>query len=157
MAQIRIDEEVYTRLKEAADFNKRTVGQHILFLLDNEITFNEIRYMLKNKTENPEKIVSPSAKNQRPNGERLVATGDKEMPVRESLPDDLEEALCRYKQISEDLKPEVLTAWCQKQSIDEAWSDEQARIEYLKRRQELMAERDEVAAILKENGVSIGM
>ena len=53
MAQIRIDDEVYARLKEAADFNKRTVGQHILFLLDNEITFNEIRGMLKNKTENP--------------------------------------------------------------------------------------------------------
>lgn len=52
MAQIRIDDEVYARLKEAADFNKRTVGQHILFLLDNEITFNDIRGMLKNKTEN---------------------------------------------------------------------------------------------------------
>lgn len=43
MAQIRIDEDVYKRLKEAAEFNKRTVGGHIMFLLDNEITFNEIR------------------------------------------------------------------------------------------------------------------
>ena len=46
MAQIRIDDEVYDKLKEAAEFNKRTVGQHILFLLDNELTFNEIRGML---------------------------------------------------------------------------------------------------------------
>ena len=73
MAQIRIDDEVYSRLKEAADFNKRTVGQHILFLLNNEITFNEIRGMLKNKTENP-KIENGSgsqANNQRPNGEHI--------------------------------------------------------------------------------------
>ncbi len=46
MAQIRIDDEVYAKLKEAAEFNKRTIGQHITFLLDNEITFNEIRGML---------------------------------------------------------------------------------------------------------------
>lgn len=46
MAQIRIDDDIYNKLKEAAEFNKRTVGQHIAFLLDNEITFNEIRGML---------------------------------------------------------------------------------------------------------------
>lgn len=46
MTQIRIDEDVYERLKEAAEFNKRTIGGHIMFLLDNEITFNEIRGML---------------------------------------------------------------------------------------------------------------
>lgn len=46
MAQIRIEDEVYNKLKEAAEFNKRTVGQHIAFLLDNEITFDEIRGML---------------------------------------------------------------------------------------------------------------
>jgi len=50
MAQIRIDDEVYDRLKEAADFNKRTVGQHILFLLDNELTFNDIRGLLAGQT-----------------------------------------------------------------------------------------------------------
>ena len=77
MAQIRIDEEVYNRLKEAADFNKRTVGQHILFLLDNEITFNEIRGMLKNKTENPKKIGSQANKEEakaEPVGRREVFT-----------------------------------------------------------------------------------
>ena len=88
---------------------------------------------------------------------RLVATGNEHMPVRESLPDDLEEALYHYKKISEDLKPEALMRWCHKQSVDEAWTDEQAKIEVDKRKQELLAERDEVAAILKENGVSIGM
>lgn len=46
MAQVRIDDDIYSKLKEAAEFNKRTVGQHIAFLLDNEITFNEIRGML---------------------------------------------------------------------------------------------------------------
>ena len=46
MAQIRIDDEVYNKLKEAAEFNKRTIGQHILFLLDNELTFNDIRGLL---------------------------------------------------------------------------------------------------------------
>lgn len=80
MAQIRIDDEVYARLREAADFNKRTVGQHILFLLDNEITFNEIRGMLKNKTENPAwDVPKPSceigsgsqANNQEPTAEHI--------------------------------------------------------------------------------------
>ena len=77
--------------------------------------------------------------------------------MRESLPDYLEEALYHYKKISEDLKPEALMAWCHKQSVDEVWTDEQAKIEVDKRKQELLAERDEVAAILKENGVSIGI
>lgn len=49
MAQVRIENDVYNKLKEAAEFNKRTVGQHIAFLLDNEITFNEIRGMLVGK------------------------------------------------------------------------------------------------------------
>lgn len=43
MAQVRIDDDVYARLKEAAEFEHRTVGQEIAFLLDNELTFDEIR------------------------------------------------------------------------------------------------------------------
>lgn len=60
MAQIRIDDEVYDKLKEAAEFNKRTVGQHILFLLDNELTFNEIRGMLAGRA--PATPVAPVPK-----------------------------------------------------------------------------------------------
>lgn len=79
MAQIRIDDEVYARLKEAADFNKRTVGQHILFLLDNEITFNEILGLLKNKTENPEKNRFASEQG-KPNGEHIGRREVKSIP-----------------------------------------------------------------------------
>lgn len=62
MAQIRIDDEVYDKLKEAAEFNKRTVGQHILFLLDNELTFNEIRGMLiKQSFTAPVSLPTPTA------------------------------------------------------------------------------------------------
>lgn len=158
MAQIRIDEEVYNRLKEAADFNKRTVGQHILFLLDNEITFNEIRGMLKNKTENLEKIVSPAAKNQRPSGEhRLVATGNREMPVRESLPDDLEEAVQTAMRIKQELRPEALQAWCRKMAVDEAWTDEQCQYEVKKHKDELESELESVMVVLREHNVNIGM
>lgn len=60
MAQIRIEDEVYNKLKEAAEFNKRTVGQHIAFLLDNEITFNEIRGMLAGQA--PATSVAPMPK-----------------------------------------------------------------------------------------------
>lgn len=149
---IKVTDEIYARLEEQAKRGYRPITSHLEFLLD------YFEAGEKNKTENPEKIVSPSAKNQRPNGEhRMVATGDRAMPVRESLPDDLEEALYHYKQISEDLKPEALMAWCHKQSVEEAWTDEQAKIEVDKRKQELLAEREEVAAILKENGVSIGI
>ena len=145
---IKIDDSVYDLLKGMADRDFRTVSQQIAFL---------INYYEKNKSQNPKNGSGSQANNQRPNGERLVATGDRAMPVRESLPDDLEEALYHFKKISEDLKPEALMRWCHKQSVDEAWTDEQAKIEVDKRKQELLAERDEVAAILKENGVSIGM
>ena len=61
MAQIRIDDEVYKKLKEAAEFNRRTVGQHILFLLDNELTFNEIRGLLvKRSFTAPASLTTPT-------------------------------------------------------------------------------------------------
>ncbi len=60
MAQIRIEDDVYNKLKEAAEFNKRTVGQHIAFLLDNEITFSEIRGMLAGQA--PVTPVAPALK-----------------------------------------------------------------------------------------------
>jgi hypothetical protein len=149
---IKVTDEIYARLEEQAKRGYRPITSHLEFLLD------YFEAGEKNKTENPEKIVSPAAKNQRPNGEhRMVATGDRAMPVRESLPDELEEALYHYKQISEDLKPEALMAWCHKQSVEEAWTDEQAKIEVDKRREELLAEREEVAAILKEHNVNIGI
>lgn len=97
MAQIRIDEEVYNRLKEAADFNKRTVGQHILFLLDNEITFNEIRGMLKNKTENPEKIGS-QANNEKPAAEHI---GRREVKSEPQLLHEIELIKQRYAEEAE--------------------------------------------------------
>lgn len=97
MAQIRIDDEVYARLKEAADFNKRTVGQHILFLLDNEITFNDIRGMLKNKTENPEKNRFASEQ-EKPNGEHI---GRREVKSKPQLIEEINLIKARYAEEAE--------------------------------------------------------
>jgi hypothetical protein len=149
---IKLSDELYQELKGLADRECRTVPLMIQYMVQNW-------GVEKNKTENPAwnipkpycEIRSGSQAN------RVVATGNEHMPVRESLPDELEEALYHYKQISEDLKPEALMRWCHKQSVEEAWTDEQAKIEVDKRKQKLLAEREEVAAILKENGVSIGI
>lgn len=50
---IKIDDSVYDLLKGMADRDFRSVSQQIAFLID---------YYEKNKNQNPEKIVSPSAK-----------------------------------------------------------------------------------------------
>lgn len=150
---IKLSDELYQELKGLADRECRTVPLMIQYMVQNW-------GVEKNKKENPAwDIPKPSCEIRSGSqaNRRMVATGNEHMPVRESLPDDLEEALYHYKQISEDLKPEALMRWCHKQSVDEAWTDEQAKIEVDKRRQELLAEREEVAAILKENGVSIGI
>lgn len=145
---VRIDDDLYEKIEEFALKEDRPVANALVRLIKLGLGLSEPS---ENKTVEISKMAGSQA------NKRMVATGNEHMPVRESLPDDLEEALYHYKQISEDLKPEALMAWCHKQSVDEAWTDEQAKIEVDKRRQELLAEREEVAAILKENGVSIGM
>ena len=82
MAQIRIDDEVYDKLKEAAEFNKRTVGQHILFLLDNELTFNEIRGMLvKQNFAAPASLAAPTTPT--PSHAKTVTLDDVKKAMRE--------------------------------------------------------------------------
>lgn len=149
---IKVTDEIYARLEEQAKRGYRPITSHLEFLLD------YFEAAEKNKTENPEKIVSPAAKNQRPSGEhRLVATGNREMPVRESLPDDLEEAVQTAMQIKQELRPEALQAWCRKMAVDEAWTDEQCQYEIEKRKNDLQEELDGVMLILKEHNVNIGI
>ena len=145
---ISVDDETYKLIAEFAKEDDRPISNALSRLV--KLGLGISRPPENKKVEIPNGVGSQANK-------RMVATGNEHMPVRESLPDDLEEALYHYKKISEDLKPEALMAWCHKQSVDEAWTDEQAKIEVDKRRQKLLAEREEVAAILKENGVSIGM
>lgn len=145
---VRIDDDLYEKIEEFALKEDRPVANALVRLI-------KLGLGLSEPSEN-KKVEIPNGVGSQAN-KRMVATGNEHIPVRESLPDYLEEALYHYKKISEDLKPEALMAWCHKQSVDEVWTDEQAKIEVDKRKQELLAERDEVAAILKENGVSIGI
>lgn len=145
---VRIDDDLYEKIEEFALKEDRPVANALVRLIKLGLGLSEPP---ENKTVETPKMAGSQA------NKRMVATGNEHMPVRESLPDELEEALYHYKKISEDLKPEALMRWCHKQSVDEAWTDEQAKIEVDKRKQKLLAERDEVAAILKENGVSIGI
>lgn len=145
---VRIDDDLYEKIEEFALKEDRPVANALVRLIKLGLGLSEPS---ENKRPKTPKVAGSQA------NKRMVATGNEHMPVRESLPDDLEEALYHYKKISEDLKPEALMRWCHKQSVDEAWTDEQAKIEVDKRKQELLAERDEVAAVLRENGVSIGI
>lgn len=88
---------------------------------------------------------------------RVVATGNEHMPVRESLPDDLEEAVQTAMRIKQDMKPEALQAWCHKMAVDEAWTDEQCQYEIEKRKTDLQEELDGVMVILREHNVNIGI
>ena len=145
---VRIDDDLYEKIEDFALKEDRPVANALVRLIKLGLGLSEPS---ENKRPETPKMAGSQA------NKRMVATGNEHMPVRESLPDDLEEALCRYKQIGEDLKLESLRAWCNKMAVDEAWTDEQACIEINKRKQELLVEREKVAAILKENGVSIGI
>lgn len=94
MTQIRIDDEVYDRLKEAADFNKRTVGQHIAFLLDNELTFNEIRGMLAGQAPATPVALMPKAKK------------DKKLTLDDLTEKDLATAKVTFKERPDFKEPE---------------------------------------------------
>jgi hypothetical protein len=131
---IKLPDDLYNDLKTLADKECRTVPLQIQFMVQNW-------GVEKNKTQNPV----------------WAAFNSSDGVGSQANNNDLEEALGRFKQISEDLKPEALMRWCHKQSVDEAWSDEQAKIEVDKRTQELLAERNEVASILNEHGMAIGM
>ena len=72
MAQIRIDEDVYKKLKEAAEFNKRTVGEHIMFLLENEVTFNEIRGMLAGGSTTGEAVIPKPVEEEKDTGSKQI-------------------------------------------------------------------------------------
>lgn len=157
MAQIRVDDTVYNLLKDAADKDYRTIGGEIEYLLRNRFELSEIQAALKNKSQNPENGSGSQANNQRPNGERLVATGDKAMPVRESLPDELEEAVQMAMTAKKNMIPENAKMVCDKRCIDEGWSDEQYKYEYDKYISEQQDIYDNATAILKEHNVSIGI
>ena len=71
---IKVTDEIYARLEEQAKRGYRPITSHLEFLLD------YFEAGEKNKTENPEKIVSPAAKNQRPNGEHIGRREVKSVP-----------------------------------------------------------------------------
>jgi len=149
---IKVTDEIYARLEEQAKRGYRPITSHLEFLLD------YFEAGEKNKTENPEKIVSPAAKNQRPNGEhRMVATGDRAMPVRESLPDDLEEAVQTATDAKNKMKPENAKAVCDKRCVDEGWSDEQYKYEYDNYIAEQKERYDAAVVVLREHNVNIGI
>lgn len=152
---VRIDDDLYEKIEEFALKEDRPVANALVRLIKLGLGLSEPSE--NKKVEIPNGVGSQANKRMVAAGSHPASTGNEHMPVRESLPDDLEEALYHFRQISEDLKPEALMRWCHKQSVDEAWTDEQAKIEVDKRKQELLAEREEVAAILKENGVNLGL
>ena len=94
MAQIRIEDEVYDRLKEAAEFNKRTIGGHIMFLLDNEITFNEIRGILAGQA--PVTPVAPMPKTKK----------DKKLTLDDLTEKDLATAKVTFEERPDFKEPE---------------------------------------------------
>lgn len=149
---IKLSDELYQELKGLADRECRTVPLMIQYMVQNW-------GVEKNKTENPAwNIPKPSCKiGSGSQANRVVATGNEHMPVRESLPDDLEEAVQTAMRIKQDMRPESLQAWCHKMAVDEAWTDEQCQYEIEKRKTELQEELDGVMVILREHNVNIGI
>lgn len=150
---IKLSDELYQELKGLADRECRTVPLMIQYMVQNW-------GVEKNKTENPAwNIPKPSCEIRSGSqaNKRMVATGNEHMPVRESLPDDLEEAVQTAMRVKQELRPEALQAWCRKMAVDGAWTDEQCQYEVKKHKDELESELESVMVVLREHNVNIGM
>ena len=149
---IKLSDELYQELKGLADRECRTVPLMIQYMVQNW-------GVEKNKTENPAYIPKPSCEIMSGSqaNKRLVATGNEHMPVRESLPDELEEAVQMAMTAKKNMMPENAKMVCDKRCIDEGWSDEQYKYEYDKYISEQQDIYDNATAILKEHNVSIGI
>jgi hypothetical protein len=144
---IRIDDKLYELVEKFAADEDRPVANALERLI-------KLGLGISHPTEN-KKVEIPNRVGSQAN--RVVATGNEHMPVRESLPDDLEEAVQTAMRIKQDMRPESLQAWCHKMAVDEAWTDEQCQYEIEKRKTELQEELDGVMVILREHNVNIGI
>lgn len=145
---IRIDDKLYELVEKFAADEDRPVANALERLI-------KLGLGISHPTEN-KKVEIPNRVGSQAN-KRLVATGNEHMPVRESLPDNLEEAVQIVTKCNQDLKPEALQAWCHKMAVDEAWTDEQCQYEIEKHKTEIEERKAEATKILQEHNVNLGM
>ena len=145
---VRIDDDLYEKIEEFALKEDRPVANALVRLIKLGLGLSE---PLENK-----KVEIPNGVGSQAN-KLMVATGNEHMPVRESLPDELEEAVQMAMTAKKNMIPENAKMVCDKRCIDEGWSDEQYKCEYDKYISEQQDIYDNATAILKENNVSIGI
>ena len=143
---VRIDDDLYEKIEEFALKEDRPVANALVRLI-------KLGLGLSEPSEN-KKVEIPNGVGSQAN-KRLVATGNE--PVRESLPDELEEAIQMAMTAKKNMMPENANMVCDKRCIDEGWSDEQYKYEYDKYISEQQEIYDNATAILKEHNVSIGI
>ena len=145
---VRIDDDLYEKIEEFALKEDRPVANALVRLI-------KLGLGLSEPSEN-KKVEIPNGVGSQAN-KRLVATGNEHMPVRESLPDELEEAVQMAMTAKKNMIPENAKMDCDKRCIDDGWSDEQYKYEYDKYISEQQDIYDNATAILKEHNVSIGI
>ena len=140
MAQIRLDDDVYDRLKEAAERDCRTVGEEIHFLLDHRIELTTLAELLQSgPKQSPQKNLVDFASEKNIKSENPAA--------------DIQQLLIKRSRVIRDLDERNIMAWVQKKASEEFWTDEQAQIEMQKYRESLEQERDALDTQLHELGV----
>lgn len=144
---ISVDDETYKLIAEFAKEDDRPISNALSRLVKLGLGISRPP---ENKKVESQKIGSQANK-------RMVATGNEHMPVRESLPDELEEAVQMAMTAKKNMIPENAKMVCDKRCIDEGWSDEQYKYEYDKYISEQQDIYDNATAILKEHNVSIGI
>ena len=145
---VRIDDDLYEKIEEFALKEDRTVANALVRLIKLGLGLSEPSE--NKKVEIPNGVGSQANKS-------MVATGNEHMPVRESLPDELEEAVQMAMTAKKNMIPENAKMVCDKRCIDDGWSDEQYKYEYDKYISEQQDIYDNATAILKEHNVSIGI
>ena len=145
---ISVDDETYKLIAEFAKEDDRPISNALSRLV--KLGLGISRPLENKKVEIPNGVGSQANK-------LMVATGNEHMPVRESLPDELEEAVQMAMTAKKNMIPENAKMVCDKRCIDEGWSDEQYKCEYDKYISEQQDIYDNATAILKENNVSIGI
>ena len=145
---ISVDDETYKLIAEFAKEDDRPISNALSRLV--KLGLGISRPLENKKVEIPNRVGSQANK-------LMVATGNEHMPVRESLPDELEEAVQMAMTAKKNMIPENAKMVCDKRCIDEGWSDEQYKYEYDKYISEQQDIYDNATAILKEHNVSIGI
>ena len=144
---ISVDDETYKLIAEFAKEDDRPISNALSRLV--KLGLGISRPLENKKVEIPNGVGSQA--------NMMVATGNEHMPVRESLPDELEESIQMAMTAKKNMMPENAKMVCDKRCIDEGWSDEQYKYEYDKYISEQQDIYDNATAILKEHNVSIGI